>query len=302
LLSSPSLRSGPRKGREALKLPYAELLDGLFCCWQGLFWCRNPPKALCGVGRRHGRGSRLHRKATLEVLHVREFVQKSHVLPQHAVLKHVNSFLKVLFLLKPNLFILQLSIPPGIWQPPDQGDALGNAPGLPLPQGLPRPGSIQSGAEQFIARRSSSTNRDDADPVASDGLLQCLVCSSVFCRSISFSPGSISSRSAVPAAIMVERCSFNPGSSLGLIQMVSDQSFPQEGQGGCLTLGIGQHVLEEVVYKRKRAKAGSSTELTASNSITQVLSDLVTAIIQAKSQLSPYGALISKLNPCKQVG
>lgn len=52
----------------------------------------------------------------------------------------------------------------------------------------------------------------------------------------------------------------------------------------------------------KRAKAASSTELPASNNTTQVFSDLVIAIIQAKSQLSPYGALILKLNPCLQVG
>lgn len=56
------------------------------------------------------------------------------------------------------------------------------------------------------------------------------------------------------------------------------------------------------IQKTKRAKAASSTELTASSNITQVFSDLVIAIIQAKSQLSPCGALILKLSPCKQVG
>lgn len=34
------------------------------------------------------------------------------------------------------------------------------------------PGWSRSGAQQFISRRSSSTSRDDADPVASGGLLQ----------------------------------------------------------------------------------------------------------------------------------
>lgn len=94
----------------------------------------------------------------------------------------------------------------------------------------------------------------------------------------------------------------NPGPSLALRETVSDRSLPQEGQGGRITQGTGQRVL--VIYQKnpKSAKAASSTELTAINNIMQVFSDLVIAVIQAKSQLSPYGALILKLNPCKQVG
>lgn len=91
----------------------------------------------------------------------------------------------------------------------------------------------------------------------------------------------------------VKHCSINPGASSMPANKVLDQSSLRESQGGCATWSTGHCVLD-VIYKRKKkkVKAASSTELTPNNNIMQVFSNVVVAIIQAKSQLSPYGALI----------
>lgn len=133
----------------------------------------------------------------------------------------------------------------------------------------------------------------ETDPVVGEGLLQSLVFSAVF------SPADLPHSpqvppEAAPAAIRVKRCSFNPGASFVPAEIVLDQSSPGEGQGGCATWSTGQCVLEEVIHKikKKKVKAASSTELTPNNNMMQVFSNVAIAIIQAKSQLSPYGAFI----------
>lgn len=215
------------------------------CCWWHLFWCQpapvqEPPRGR--VGRRHGQRSLLHRNLcrNLTCYQNTQFSDMS------------TPLWKDFFVKKTNLVILQQSVPLTSGMPP--GDALG----LTLLQGLPKPRlepvecrAVYQKEIQFHQQRWCWPSGERGCP-PEPGLLLGLL----FCRSASFSPGLISSRLAAPVAVRVKHCSINPGPSLGLMEIESDQSFPWEGRGRCVTWGTGQRVLEELVYKKKKRRKG----------------------------------------------